>query len=127
MKILIVDDVPAAVELIRETLIRAGLAPEGQHAIRAAHSVQDARLELLRHRPELLILDEVLPGESPMHLLEEPAFSDIPVILVSATAVAAKAPDLSISGRVRAKLPKWGWQEVDQVALRIRHVLQKPA
>jgi DNA-binding response OmpR family regulator len=125
MKILIVDDVPPAVELIRETLVRAGLAVPLSDEIRAAHSVQEARGEILRHRPELLILDEVLPGESPMDLLQEPAILDIPVILVSATAATAKMPHLPASAKVLGRVSKWGWNEVDRVAGDFRQMLQR--
>jgi CheY-like chemotaxis protein len=125
MNILIVDDVPHVVELIRETLVRAGLAGPASDEVRAVHSAQEARWELLRHRPELLVLDEVLPGESPMDLLQDPAFSDIPVLFVSATAATARMPSISAPGRVLGRVPKWGWNEVDRVAGEIRRMVLK--
>ena len=122
MTILIVDDVPQVVELIRQTILRSGLVSTRAEDVREAHSVSEARLELLRHRPDLLILDEVLPGEFPIDLLREPAFSSIPVILISATAHGSPPTEEARQPRVLARLSKWGWSDLDRMALQIRQL-----
>ncbi len=125
MTILIVDDVPQVVELIRQTILRSGLVSTRAEDVREAHSVNEARLELLRYRPDLMILDEVLPGESPLDLLREPAFFSIPVILISATAQTSSPTDEARQPRVLARLPKWGWGDLDRIAGEIRQLASR--
>lgn len=57
MKILVVDDVPMYVELLREPLAGAGYEPV------VATSAAEARQALARHEPRLVFLDLHMPGE----------------------------------------------------------------
>ena len=56
--ILVVDDEPDLVELVRLTLDQAG------HQVATAASGREALDALRRHRPDLLILDLMLPDVS---------------------------------------------------------------
>ena len=79
--VLIVDDDPAIGDLEEEVLGRAG------YGVRRAYSGTEALLILREHRPDIVLLDLMLPGLSGEELL--PALEGIPVIVVSAiTAVA---------------------------------------
>ena len=122
MKILIVDDIPQVVELIRQTILSAGVA-RVPGDIRDARSVSQARWELLHHRPELLVLDELLPGESSQDLLRDPALAGIPILLISATASHARAAPAAPGRMVLGRLPKWSWDELDRAAGEIRRLL----
>jgi hypothetical protein len=127
MKILIVDDVPQVVELIRQTLLRVQGMASSFDDIRQAHSVTEARLELLRYRPDLILLDEVLPGESPIDLLQDPAFSGIPVIFVSAVPRSGMDAWKERFPQVLGHLVKWNWGDLERVAGMIRALVsQKP-
>ena len=57
MKILVVDDVPMYVEVLREPLAHAGYEPV------VATSAAEARHALARHEPRLVFLDLHMPGE----------------------------------------------------------------
>lgn len=48
-----------------------------------ARNGSEARLILSRHRPQLVLLDEILPGESSYDLLKEVHQQGIPVILIT--------------------------------------------
>jgi len=124
MNILIVEDVPAVAELIRQTLIQISGLKVGRVSL--VHSIHEARVLLLKDRPELILLDEVLPGESSMDWLQDPSLQGIQVILVSAASpvrgrpVEGQAPAALVLGR----LSKWGWDEMDQAGRQIFDLLQ---
>ena len=75
-KILIVDDDPAIGNLLEETLTRAGY-----RAVRA-YSGTEALLSITNTRPDLVLLDLMLPGLTGEELL--PKLKGIPVIVLSA-------------------------------------------
>src|SRR5437763_6567143 len=84
--ILIVDDEPAARYGLRRAL-------ETKYRIAEADSAEAAREALNRERPDLLLLDVVLPGQSGidfLHWLREQG-SVIPVLMVSALDTAMSA------------------------------------
>lgn len=126
MTILIVDDVPQMAELMRVTLVRAGLVASDER-VRLVHSVVDARRELLRHRPDLILLDEVLPGESVVDFLAEGGLEGVEIVLVSATVNRSSASSQAELAPILARIPKWGWSEVDSMSEVLRGLLQKAA
>lgn len=65
MKILLVDDVPMYVELLREPLAGGGFSPV------VATSAAEARVAFARHRPRLAIVDLDMPGEPGDRLCRE--------------------------------------------------------
>jgi len=83
-KILVVDDEPDAVELVRFNLKNAGFevstADDGEEALRKAHAVL----------PDLILLDIMLPEISGVEVCKalraDPATASIPVIMLTAKA-----------------------------------------
>lgn len=75
-KILIIDDDVSIGNMIETALLKAG------HEARGAYSGTEALLFLERERPDLILLDLMLPGLSGEELL--PKIREIPVIVVSA-------------------------------------------
>ena len=77
-RILVIDDDPQTLRLIRDALARAGYAPV---------TTGDARelLHLIRtEEPELVLLDVMLPDTDGIELLERvPELGDLPVIFIS--------------------------------------------
>jgi putative two-component system response regulator len=80
-RILVVDDNPDVVLLMRELL-----ASRGYDAVALAHA-GDAEAEIRQHPPDLILLDVVMPGKSGYELCREikenPATRLIPVVLIT--------------------------------------------
>ena len=83
-RILVVDDEPDLLELVRLTLHQAG------HQVETAVSGRAALLALRRQRPDLLILDLMLPDVSGTELCRrlraDTEFASLPVIMLTAKA-----------------------------------------
>ncbi len=77
--VLIVEDV----ESMRELMKLAIEEIEGLSVSGLAQNGTEARFELTRRFPDLVLLDEVLPGESSLDLLSELKNLSIPVILLT--------------------------------------------
>ncbi len=77
-RILVIDDDPRTLRFVRDSLTRAGYAP-------LVTGAPDDLAGLIRaERPELVLLDLMLPGRDGIELLQEvPELSDLPVIFVS--------------------------------------------
>ena len=77
-RILVVDDDPHTLRLVRNTLARAGYAP-------LTTAEPDAIADLVRsERPHLVLLDLLLPGADGIEIIETvPELSDLPVIFIS--------------------------------------------
>ncbi len=84
--ILIVDDEPAARYGLRRAL-------EAKYRIAEADSAEAARLALNTERPDLVLLDVVLPGQSGLEFLRwiREQGNDVPVLMVSALDTAKTA------------------------------------
>ena len=91
-KILIVDDDPAIGNLLEETLTRAGY-----RAVRA-YSGTEALLSITNTRPDLVLLDLMLPGLTGEELL--PKLKGIPVIVLSAKVDVDNKVNLLLGGAV---------------------------
>ncbi|MCX6611505.1 MAG: response regulator, partial [Acidobacteria bacterium] len=82
LKILIVDDTPANIELL-DTLLRV----EGFDTLTAENG-ESARALAAEAHPDLILLDVVMPGESGFEtcakLKSDPDTVDIPIIFLSA-------------------------------------------
>ena len=78
-RILIVDDEPETLRLVRDTLDEAGYAP-------LATADHGALAHLLAsEKPALVLLDLMLPGTNGIELMKQiPALADVPVIFISA-------------------------------------------
>ena len=81
LSVLIVEDVETMRKLIREVL--SGIP--GVSISGTAANVPEARRELSRHRPGLVLLDLVLPGESGLELWPELREKAVPTLILSAS------------------------------------------
>lgn len=88
--ILIVDDDLQIGNMVEEVLHRAG------YAVRRAYSGTEALLAMQVQRPDLVLLDLMLPGLSGEEVL--PRLSGIPVIVVSAKAEVTDKVSLLLGG-----------------------------
>ena len=78
-RILVVDDDPEMLRYVRDALSEAGYAP-----VLTGDAEELAGL-VRKHRPELILLDLLLPGATGIELLERvPELADLPVIFISA-------------------------------------------
>ena len=97
-KILIVDDMPDAIEFLPERLRREGfeplLATRGQQALALAEE----------SRPDIILLDTTMPGmdgiETCRRLRMNPATADIPVMMVSARSPSEARAEAQAAGAV---------------------------
>jgi response regulator of citrate/malate metabolism len=78
-------------------------------------SCVEARLELTRRRPSLVLLDEILPGESSQDLLREIVQDGIPVVLMTGM----ENPDHGLPAGARSRLIKPGWKSLVEDGVRI--------
>lgn len=109
IQVLIVEDVDS----MRELLNRMVSSIEGARVSGTARGVADARAEILRHRPDVVLLDEVLPGESSLDLLRFLSEEGIPAWLISGSPSLGRpaAPGEALG---RLKKPGWDTWEADQ-------------
>jgi len=80
--LLVVDDTPTNLDLLAAIMEAAG------HSVRTAASGEEALRSVREDRPELILLDIMMPGmdgyETCRRLKADPALADIPVIFISA-------------------------------------------
>ena len=117
-RILVVEDVDEMRELLAETL--SGI--EGIRVTGQVQNTQEARIEITRRRPDLVLLDEVLPGESSLDLLEELKSEGIPVVLITGVEEKTERP-LPAGALIRMAKP--AWESLEEDRLRIRAQLAK--
>lgn len=114
--ILIVDDDVCIGDMLQEVLVK-----EGYRAARA-YSGTEALLYLSGNRPDLILLDLMLPGLSGEELL--PLIEGIPVIVVSARSETAEKVDLLLSGADDYITKPF---DTDELLARIAVQLRRPA
>jgi len=82
--ILIAEDDRDIAELVRHYLVRAG------HSAEVVASGDDVLPRIAKHRPDLLVLDLMLPGRHGLEICRSlrasPATADLPIIIVTARA-----------------------------------------
>ncbi len=88
--ILVIDDDMHIGNMLEEALTGEG------YAVKRAYSGTEAQLLLSREKPDLILLDLMLPGLSGEELL--PKIKDIPVIVVSAKADVSDKVELLLGG-----------------------------
>ncbi len=111
--ILIIDDDVSIGNLTEELLTREG------YAVLRAYSGTEALLLLEHRRPDLILLDLMLPGQSGEALL--PAIREIPVIVVSAKTDADEKAELLLNGAADYVTKPFGTRELlARIALRLR-------
>jgi len=112
LQILVVEDIASMRELMSQALSGIpGFAISG-----TAANGWEARLEISKRRPDLILLDEILPGESSVDLLEQFVSDGIPVILL--TGISEPTHPVTPLARGRIRKPSWNSLAQDQVLLR---------
>lgn len=112
IRVLIIEDVDAMRALLEWVLKdEPGIEISG-----LARNGAEARLELGRHKPDLVLLDEILPGESSLDLLELIKAQDIPVLLITGMERAAHPLPPGALGRLEK--PDWDTLNKDQARFR---------
>ena len=117
--ILIIDDDAAIGNLEQEVLERAG------YAVLRAYSGTEALLLLRASRPDLILLDLLLPGLSGEDVL--PQIQDIPVIVVSAKTAVQDKVALLLGGAADYLTKPFDTKELlARVAVRLREASRSP-
>lgn len=114
-QILIVEDVEEMLLLLERFIgSMAGFAVSG-----LARNGAQLRRELSRRKPDLVLLDEILPGESSMDLLAELRGSGIPVIVLTSV----QSPEHPVPAGAFGRLTKPGWRSSAQDLDRFRAMI----
>ena len=117
--VLIIDDDAAIGNLEQEVLEREG------YAVLRAYSGTEALLLLKNSRPDLILLDLMLPGLSGEEVL--PQIQNIPVIVVSAKVAVQDKVDLLLGGAVDYLTKPFDTKELlARVAVRLREAAHSP-
>jgi two-component system phosphate regulon response regulator PhoB len=94
--VLVCDDEPVLRMLVRATLDR------GQYTVVEAGDGDEALAHTRRHRPDLILLDMMMPGRSGSEVLRElradPATASTPVIMLTARAQASDREAMNLAG-----------------------------
>ena len=115
--ILIVEDVDEMRELLKQAVtMGTQMVVSG-----TARNSWEARLELDRRRPDLVLLDEILPGESSLDLLKELKTQGIPVLLVTGM----ENPSHPIPPGAIGRLIKPSWASLSEAAKSIEEAIRK--
>lgn len=122
-KILIVDDEPEILQLFEFILQRAG------HTVSSAADSQSAISHISSEKPDLVLLDLMLPGEGGYNILKrleiDPLLSKIPVLVITARDLSrGQAEMLLKEPNVAALLTKP--VQPDVLAEKVKEVLEKP-
>ena len=117
--ILIIDDDQTIGNLEQEVLEREG------YAVLRAYSSTEAQMQLKNVRPNLILLDLMLPGLSGEELL--PQLRGIPVIVVSAKAAVQDKVSLLLGGAADYLTKPFDTKELlARVAVRLREAAHSP-
>ncbi|MEO5606681.1 MAG: response regulator [Polaromonas sp.] len=80
-KVLVVDDSKTELMFLSDLLIKNGFT------VRTAENAEDAFRRLAEEKPELIIMDVVMPGQNGFQLTRtiarDPLYSDIPIVMCS--------------------------------------------
>ena len=114
---LIIDDQPESQAILSECL---GKIP-GWSVSATAGNGWEARVELAKRRPDLLLLDEILPGENAMDLLKEWKGLGIPVLLMTGIL----EDDRQLPAGVLARIEKPSWKSLDVDRQYLESLLQQ--
>jgi two-component system response regulator CitB len=102
VRVLIIEDVDEMLALMVQALEGTpGIQISGQ-----AHNLWEARLELDRRRPDLILLDEILPGESAVDFTAEMVAEGIPVLLITSM----EDPNHPLIPGAKGRVQKPGWK-----------------
>ena len=78
-KVLIVDDSKTEIMFLTDFLVKQGFQ------VRSAENAEEAFKKLAEEKPELILMDIVMPGQNGFQLTRaisrDPAYSDVPIIM----------------------------------------------
>jgi twitching motility two-component system response regulator PilH len=78
-KVLVVDDSKTEIMYMTDLLVRNGFV------VRSAENAEDAFKRLAEEKPDLILMDVVMPGQNGFQLTRaisrDPQFSDVPIIM----------------------------------------------
>ncbi len=124
MRILIIEDVDSMRELLEHLVKRLGESGAQYQFSGSARNGAEARFELVRRRPDLVLMDEVLPGESSLDLLEEFRADGLPVILL--TSMKERSPgEVPLPPGALGRLLKPDWRTFDADSRRFAQELDQ--
>ena len=106
--VLIVEDV----DVMRELLLHAISEISGVYVTAAVSSIREAHLELSRRRPQVVLLDEILPGESSLDFVDALKSEGIAVVLL--TGLKDRNHPLPDGAHSRHVKPGWKTLELDR-------------
>jgi DNA-binding NtrC family response regulator len=115
--VLIIDDVDEMREML--TTLVDGLSNYRVSA--ACGNCAEARVEAMRRRPSLVLMDEILPGESSFDLLQEFVADGLPVILMTGV----ENPTHEVPAGAALRVEKPGWKSLDVDAGRLEAVFNQ--
>jgi DNA-binding response OmpR family regulator len=120
-RVLIIEDVESMRALLQVLLQGvSGIQVSG-----AVGNLRDAEFELLRRRPDLVLLDEILPGESIQDFVKILQQEGIPTIVLTSM----EEPSHELPQGVANRLSKPGWRSLQsdqkRFELEIRKILKK--
>ncbi len=118
--VLVVDDEPAVVDYLSETLRREG------YAVETAGGGESALERLARHRPDILFLDLMMPGVSGFDVLEavgkDPRLEGMTVIVLTAKHLTPQESDF-LQARAEAVIQK-GSKSLTEILAFVRRRLR---
>ena len=78
-KVLVVDDSKTEIMFMTDLLVKNGFI------VRSAENAEDAFRKLAEEKPDLILMDVVMPGQNGFQLTRaisrDPQFSDVPIIM----------------------------------------------
>lgn len=117
LEVLLVEDV----DEMRESLVVFLNTIPGLHVQASARNTWEARLELRRRRPDLVFLDEILPGESSLDLLNDLTREGVPVILLTSLG----NPSSQLPPGALGRLIKPGWKNFEEGRKRFEGLISR--
>lgn len=111
VNVLVVEDIEDMREMLRSLIDEM----EGVRVIGAAANIWEARLEVDRRRPDLVLLDEILPGESSYDFLTEVTQNGVPCLLMTGVEESEHPLPKEAVGRIYK--PGWNSYEEDRVRI----------
>lgn len=111
IEVMVVEDVEPMLELMRIALEKIPRLK----VVAVAKNGWEARLEMGRNKPELVLLDEILPGESSTDLLRDMHQNGIAVICLTSL----EAPTHEIPPHALGRIIKPGWKTLDSDTKRL--------
>lgn len=119
-RLLVVDDDPQVVDLVRQLL------EDGPYEVEAAANGQEALEAISRQRPNVILLDLLMPQMDGFavieHLQQDPRYCDIPVIVLTAKTLTGDEGTL-LQQSVRKVIQKRGLER-DALIQEVRSALQ---